>query len=648
MNTTKIAQIKLMTDNDVYQNLRRAYELMHPYQFAREIYQNAVEAGASRLFIAKEKISSENGVERLLFIDDGCGIPVNDLDRLINRRNSSSKSVGDMSKNFGIGLKDAALIPNSYGLIIASWSEANPRGGCIWLQIKDGVAGARRLVSKRMIDLEQVDEYEPIFVADFGDLYMTMHEEEELSSMDKGYEPYPISFEVDGIDLFRLYENFGRRWPSKTGTMILFMGSSIEQNTYDQLPRLCQFLCSRYEDFSIDVRTGRPDLSRYDTINPFVGDGTSICSYSLFGINVHFYLDDEKKRGGTHNLKGIHLDCFNAPISLNGELFNTLHPNDEGARSKGYREAASWGIPWKKTAKRVSIIVEVPPYKGGSIPGAYMNSERSQVFWYDPSNGIKGQLLDLSKIKEYVRHNLPKQIIELMREEAQETLADQGPTDRLWKRFHKWFSGKVKPAQKHEDVLSFNQEGELTGDLFPREEGEAGSKSEAAGEKAEGESDIPLNAGERKPASPKRRAAQKLPCIVQFIDQDERFMSTCGQYVYPAAYQAGVLGQSGVLFCNRDHNVFHRGVEVCKDWLDHQSKQYNAGDIMSQLVEPMWADIGPCLIGDLVASTGHMADPERLNPERLASHFYGIYQYQHEIARLYKKYAATLAAQVEE
>ena len=237
-----------MIDNCVAAGLERAYNRMNPNQYVREIYQNSVEAGATDIRLSKDfKALNALDVHRGCMIDNGPGIPFDDILNKINRINSSSKETGGVHDNFGIGLKVSALIPNSYGLVILCRTKERPKGFMVWLHVDDRAAGARHLISEEN-ELAYCDEDAALDYEDRVDFAQVQ---------ERGYGSYT----VDGVDYMSWWENNSK---NKTGTAVIFLGRSPIENTFDRLHNAGRsFLSSRYLTYKV---------------SPFVFDGESrIC-----------------------------------------------------------------------------------------------------------------------------------------------------------------------------------------------------------------------------------------------------------------------------------------------------------------------------------------------------------------------------------
>ena len=650
MNNRSVTKIKPMVDHDVFQSLKRAYHNMHPYQYAREIYQNALEGGAANLWISKEVQSLALGISRLVFIDDGDGIPVNDLERLLNRRNSSSKTVGTMSDNFGIGVKDAALYPNSYGLLIASYSEQYPEGGCVWLQAQGQRAGVRQLISERMIECEQEDdeEYQSLTQLDFKEIRERM-EREEREAEEEGQPPLPIEFVVDGIDLLKLKDNLR----SATGTLVILFGESPEQNTYALHANPARlFLSKRYEQFSLQVRqleatpskSWAHQMRKVPAWFDFGNSSHKVMSSTLYygAVEILIYLKPIEwllRAEKPHFMFAKYTRIFFCALSLNGELY-------EQEERSGWRNARLWGLHWSKTAKRTCIVVRLPAQVGDQ-PGAYTNSERSEVKYGDPRNGTQGEKVDLTLVQEYVSNNLPDFILEAMSKESQENKVEAGPNKTL-ERYKGYFKAMVRRGKTIGRAFMRDEDGDILGASISSE-GDGDGESEGTREAGtETKSPYDVDGEGQLPAKRKRKPAKKQVTDVRWKSQDADFLGDCLQFAYPAKYIPQTRVTAPVLWLNSNHQIFADADRVVEDWLRRNSHEYHSGDIRTFFVEPLWAEQATCFIEHLRSATGEAADPARFDKERLAAHFYGCYHVDqtYTLKRLYERYQKSKSVEV--
>src|SRR5210317_416980 len=114
------------------------------FQFVRELVQNSIEAGASKIKISYEKQGFEMyAIKRFLIQDDGKGMSVEELGEFLNKFSSSGKEVG-VDKNYGIGAKTSTIPWNKLGVVFVSWTSEDDPGALVWLhEQRSGIYGAR-------------------------------------------------------------------------------------------------------------------------------------------------------------------------------------------------------------------------------------------------------------------------------------------------------------------------------------------------------------------------------------------------------------------------------------------------------------------------------------------------------------------------
>ena len=93
--------------HNVENPINRAFERMGQYQWARELLVNAIEAGASEVLFGVE---TSSGTRRRFVVDNGSGMSGSDLRNYMKDIGRSSKAVGGVHENFGIGSR-VALLP---------------------------------------------------------------------------------------------------------------------------------------------------------------------------------------------------------------------------------------------------------------------------------------------------------------------------------------------------------------------------------------------------------------------------------------------------------------------------------------------------------------------------------------------------------
>lgn len=204
------------------------------FQFVRELVQNSIEAGASKIKISYEKQGFEMyAIKRFLIQDDGKGMSVEELGEFLNKFSSSGKEVG-VDKNYGIGAKTSTIPWNKLGVVFVSWTSEDDPGALVWLhEQRSGIYGAR----------EFYDEEENVV---------------EVLPLDQYYEE--VGYEY-GVDFRLLREN----WNDASGSAVLLLGNQKLEHTYD--PQILKdkaskdeyqrYLSRRYKTLAVPIQISR-------------------------------------------------------------------------------------------------------------------------------------------------------------------------------------------------------------------------------------------------------------------------------------------------------------------------------------------------------------------------------------------------------
>lgn len=101
--------------------IERTYHASHALQWARELWKNAVEAGASKVVYTTEwEAARDLGVYRRLVWDDGAGMSPQEIVKFMNVYGGGGKPIGAAHENYGVGAKTSLLPWNRNGLVILS------------------------------------------------------------------------------------------------------------------------------------------------------------------------------------------------------------------------------------------------------------------------------------------------------------------------------------------------------------------------------------------------------------------------------------------------------------------------------------------------------------------------------------------------
>src|SRR4051794_39310939 len=95
----------------------RIYREGGAFQWVRETYINAAEAGATRVDFGIEWQAVQNvGVYRRVIADNGSGMTGDELVEFFNTFGGGGKPIGGVHENFGVGAKTSLLPWNRHGV----------------------------------------------------------------------------------------------------------------------------------------------------------------------------------------------------------------------------------------------------------------------------------------------------------------------------------------------------------------------------------------------------------------------------------------------------------------------------------------------------------------------------------------------------
>lgn len=140
----------------VLAHVDRAYQASSAYQWAREAVVNAIQARATQVTFGVEwQAVAARQVYRRTIIDNGSGIPAQQMPAFLNKFGGSGRIIGDITSNYGIGFKTSCLPWNTAGVVVISVNSesenSKSRVNMMWLRREkrsDGTFdyGARELL----------------------------------------------------------------------------------------------------------------------------------------------------------------------------------------------------------------------------------------------------------------------------------------------------------------------------------------------------------------------------------------------------------------------------------------------------------------------------------------------------------------------
>ena len=400
------------------------------YQFAREAYQNACEANASKVRIRWEQGASRLGIYRFEIADDGESMTNSELPSFVNKFGGGGKPIGDQHENYGVGLKSSTLPWNHHGILLAARRDGETN--LIQLHL-DETAGEYGEYGLRQWEAEdEQGELELIDVLTIGQKV----DGKWVATCDRDLEPVRGTRVRDILDAF-IHDHHG--------TVVILCGDSGEENTFLATgagggmgrgghTNVATYLSRRYWELPVPLvvmepRNGNvsewpksPDefaashiakagnsAYRIKSRNP-IGIGTFLAcggdrgkkkpefqgSLTLSdGTQAHWFMLPE---GDSYDGKGAGGVYWNPTIAV---LYRNEVYLPGGNQRQRFRD---FGISRKSVIDRCTIILEPPENNGG--PGVYPDSSRSRLLW------TGGRHLPWSKWAQGFASNLPSEIQE--------------------------------------------------------------------------------------------------------------------------------------------------------------------------------------------------------------------------------------------
>ncbi len=350
--------------------VKRIYEGASPFAFVREFIQNALDANATRIEIGPDFVGlktaldmGEPPVYKLMFSDNGDGIPRSKMKTLLNNLSSSGRSMA-ADANFGIGAKVAALPWNPYGIVFMSWTDKE-EGMVRLFRRSDGNYGLFRY--------DESDETLDRFV-----------------------------------DLTTPPEAYRQNWQKASGTSVVLLGSDQNEDTIFGPPSqqagiyaLMQLVNDRYFKFPEGVEVW---VTQFETVTKSKWPKNKSEAKRLKANGSFHFLDKYSDDCGTVKIDGAKIhwwwhsnwsnDSTNAnPVVSNPGYVGTLYNNelyDVVRRQKYSREKsksnlgllamyAKFGILWQEVWKNVTILVEPDQYSDKHPEGVMPDLARGRL-----------------------------------------------------------------------------------------------------------------------------------------------------------------------------------------------------------------------------------------------------------------------------
>jgi hypothetical protein len=353
--------------------VKRIYESAPPFAFVREFIKNSLQAGATRIEIGPDFVGvktstkmSGKPVYKLMFADNGEGIPRHRMKTLLNNLSSSGRSMA-ADGNFGIGAKVAALPWNPFGISFMSWSHDSGKeteGMVRLFRRPDGNFGLHR------------------FNESDGD---------EDNFVDLSYPP----------------DDYREPWQKPTGTSVVLLGSTPEEDTVFGPPEedaglyaLIHVVNDRFFDIPDGVNIS---VCVFDNNQKAKWPKSRIEGKKFYrkANGSRYFLDKYSRKSGTIQSQGakIHwwwhpgvnskgFDSYTSPLGYigalyDGELYNAVRKTT-AKKKNAYNYAlvalyAKFGLFFEEVWNHVTIVVEPDHYSADKPNGVFPDLARGQL-----------------------------------------------------------------------------------------------------------------------------------------------------------------------------------------------------------------------------------------------------------------------------
>ncbi len=327
----------------------RAYAQSSPYQWAREAYQNSVEAGATRVLFDVVVNPQDPSQLRWAVIDDGTGMTGQELERYFGLIGQSSKNNRGMHANFGLGIKAGLMGWNPAGIGVMSWTEGS---------------------APSLVVLER-----------HGD-------ELRLAK----YDGQTVHTPLDGYRGVR-WSSLRHKWNYDHGTAIVLLGHHDQPSTwgtdegadprYTQTPKaVASFMQQRLVDthqvkLQITANPTVSGCSRYISITgvrPALLASTTNGTVELpGGVQVEWFLLPERARASKL-----------PPNQISPIYQNELYGADDSASQQRANLFRLFGIPAGEARQRIWLLVRPPEYDEHTNHGVYCDDRRHRLLYASP------------------------------------------------------------------------------------------------------------------------------------------------------------------------------------------------------------------------------------------------------------------------
>ncbi|MEU8901415.1 hypothetical protein AB0C65_36500 [Nocardia sp. NPDC048505] len=612
--------------------IERSYREGEDTQFLRELVQNGLEAGATKIQLGVHwpSAAADWRVEelpdsypytirpqryRMVYYDNGCGMGVQMVDYMAGLLDLSSKnqSSGDLHGNFAMGVRVSTLPWNKAGVIVASWTREIPEGQLMWL----------RYVPDKS---EALGFYEAATLRWTGD------------------DNKPRASEVAPADLFPEFVSDRPEWlgrPSDsdeigTGTMLLFLGNTGQEHTFLgpegswKTHTGPNYLTHRYHTHppNVDIRyedprTGDVDAwasRRRDRVGRTTLDGSSA------GSNDRVFNEPIRPTGilmsGAISTKGKSQSATIALPDGGKMLVNLIHPdavqtgggrrlaerpgisvlykNELYHRRETGRDYQKFAISSANVYRRLSIVIEPRRADNTNDPlgGVFPTSSRTSLNYVQPATTTTaGRDLPWAVWEQTFIDNMPAFVVEAIEASIPDDHADidQEIVDKVAQPFMEMFKRMVwfpKTNGATKGTTTGNGSGGATGRHRRRSAGGGGNDGPTPG----GGSGLNASGHE---GGVEDGDSRKVPAAIpechfsadSFDDEEVKARPRIG-----VKYIPGKTGQLGTVMIDPRFPLLE---DVTKYWVDHTAPPQH--EDARKAVQVVYKTAMACRVGQILA-----------------------------------------------
>lgn len=330
------------------------YSNAAPNQHIRELVQNGLDAGATRIDLGIDPIGVKDGPKRLMYSDNGHGMDYRELRAYFNHLSASSGPLHPQG-NYGIGAKISLLPWNHAGVRIMSWKNGPESGAEIVMSLDDD--------NEYGLDIHRAEDED-------GELVSTT-----VIAADDRYCPLWVSDPTH---------------PEYTGsgTIVICLGNTGTEDTYfgppgtePKVTNLIRQVNTRYFNFGRDVTVRclvergnwRTATGTEAIVEEFAEEWESV--ELVDGTTVHWYVLSPdslvlKDRYGYRS-------GFVAALYRDARTGATEIYNATKAGGDTYHRMRLFGVTEPPVQRRVVLLVEAPRANG--VIGVSPNAARSSL-----------------------------------------------------------------------------------------------------------------------------------------------------------------------------------------------------------------------------------------------------------------------------